>query len=140
MIMVAASAIRVMIVDDDAGMRQLVRRALERMGFTQIYTAKDGAEALPLALSQHPDLIIADYDMPTMHGLQFLKAVRQDPALEKTGFILLSGVANEDVVAKAEELGANAFIPKPVSPAELKLRIDGLFVALTGSGLDWPAS
>jgi two-component system chemotaxis response regulator CheY len=126
-----------MIVDDDPEMRQLVRRALERMGFTQIYTAKDGAEALPLALSQHPDLIIADYDMPMMHGLQFLKAVRQDPALEKTAFIMLSGVANEDVISKASELGANAFIAKPVSPAELKQRIGALHRELTGSDIAW---
>ena len=135
--MVPAATIRVMIVDDDAGMRQLVRRALEWMGFTQIYTANDGAEALPLALSQHPDLIIADYDMPTMHGLQFLKAVRQDPALGKTGFIMLSGVANDEVVRKATELGANAFIAKPVSPAKLKERIGALYQALSGAEIEW---
>jgi two-component system, chemotaxis family, chemotaxis protein CheY len=137
--MVSASAIRVMIVDDDATMRQLVRRALERMGFTQIYAAKDGAEALPLARSQQPDLIIADYDMPTMHGLQFLKAVRQEEGLEKTCFIMLSGVANEDVVARAEELGADSFLRKPVSPAELKQRIEAMYRALTGDVIEWQA-
>ena len=135
--MVPAAEIRVMIVDDDAAMRQLVRRALERMGFTQIYTANDGAEALPLALSQHPDLVIADYDMPTMHGLQFLKAVRQDPALEKTLFIMLSGVANDEVVEKATELGADAFIAKPVSPDELKQRIGALYRDRSGSEIEW---
>ena len=137
--MVPASAIRVMIVDDDPEMRQLVRRALERMGFTQIYTAKDGAEALPLALSQHPDLIIADYDMPMMHGLQFLKAVRQDLALEGAGFIMLSGVANATVVEKAKELGADGFIVKPFTPADLRTRIETLFAELTGASIAWPA-
>ncbi|TFI56807.1 response regulator [Sphingomonas parva] len=136
--MASAADIRVMIVDDDAEMRQLVRRMLERMGFTQIYAAKDGAEGLPLALSQHPDLIIADYEMPTMHGLQLLKAVRQEPALERTGFIMLSGVANEDVVRKAGELGADGYLAKPVTPADLKQMIDTLFRDLTGTGIDWP--
>ena len=135
--MVPAAEIRVMIVDDDVAMRQLVRRALERMGFSQIYTANDGAEALPLALSQHPDLIIADYDMPTMHGLQFLKAVRQDPALAKTLFIMLSGVANDEVVDKATELGADAFIAKPVSPDELKQRIGALYRDRSGAAIGW---
>ncbi len=63
--MVAASALRVMIVDDDDGMRKLMRRTLERMGFSQIYTAKDGSEGLQLARSQTPDVIVSDYDMPT---------------------------------------------------------------------------
>ena len=138
--MASAADIRVMIVDDDAEMRQLIRRMLERMGFTQIYAAKDGAEGLPLALSQHPDLIIADYEMPTMHGLQLLKAVRQEPALERTAFIMLSGVANEDVVRKADELGADSFLAKPVTPAELKAKVNDLFRAVTGTGIDWPES
>ena len=135
--MVPPTDIREMIVDDDAEMRQLVRRMLERMGFAQIYVAKDGAEALPLAQSQQPDLIIADYDMPDVHGLQLLKGIRQDPTLETTAFIMLSGIANLDVVRKAEELGADIFIAKPVTPAELKERIDGLFRARTGQGIAW---
>ena len=134
------AAIRVMIVDDEPMMLKLIRRALERMGFSQIYAAKDGAEALPLARSQRPDVIIADYDMPTMHGLQFLKAVRQDPLLQDTGFIMLSGVANQAVIEKAGELGANSFIAKPVSPAELKHHIDALVRGRTGSGVAWKAA
>jgi len=138
--MVPAADIRVMIVEDDAEMRLLVRRMLDRMGFAQIYAAKDGAEALPLALSQQPHLIIADYEMPTMHGLQLLKAIRQEPALERTGFIMLSGVANEDVVRKAGELGADVFIAKPVEADALKARIGELFKALTGAEIAWAAN
>lgn len=137
---VPPSAIRVMIVDDEEMMRALVRRSLEKMGFTQIYAARDGAEALPLAQSQRPDLIIADYDMPKMHGLQFLKAVRQDSTLDKTGFIMLSGAANEAVVDKADELGVNSFILKPFFPEDLKRRIEALFLELTGSAIDWTAA
>jgi two-component system chemotaxis response regulator CheY len=133
--MMPASAVRVMIVDDESIMRTLTRRMLERMGFTEIYSAKNGAEALPLALSQRPDLIIADYDMPTMHGLQFLKAIRQDPELEKTRFILLSGVANREVVQKAMELGADACVAKPIAPAELARRIDDVLRRQTGTGI-----
>ena len=135
--MISPSAIRVMIVDDEPMMLKLTRRTLERMGFTEIYAAKDGADALPLALSQRPDVIIADYEMPTMHGLQFLKAVRQDPVLKDTGFIMLSGVANDAVIDKAAELGANSFISKPFSAAELRLRIETLIRERTGEDIAW---
>ncbi len=134
---VAASAIKVMIVDDDEMMRKLTRRTLEKMGFAQIYAAKDGAEALALARSQHPHIIISDYDMPTMHGLQFLKAIRQEPGLEKTGFIMLSGVANGAVVEKANELGADCVVTKPFSAADLKHKLEALVHQLTGSMIDW---
>ena len=135
--MVAASALRVMIVDDDNGMRTLMRRTLERMGFSQIYTAKDGAEGLQLARSQRPDVIVSDYDMPNMHGLQFLKAVRDEPALAKTAFVMLSGVANDRVIERAGELGANSVIAKPFLAADLKQRLEALVHELTGSRIEW---
>ncbi len=134
---VAASAIRVMVVDDDEMMRKLTRRTLEKMGFAQIYAAKDGAEAFELARSQHPHVIISDYDMPTMHGLQFLKAIRQDPGLEKTGFIMLSGAANGAVIKKAKELGADRVVMKPFSAADLKQKLEALVHELTGSSIEW---
>ena len=135
--MVAASALRVMIVDDDEAMRKLMRRTLERMGFSQIYTAKDGAEGLELARYQKPDVIVSDYDMPNMHGLQFLKAVREEPALVKTAFVMLSGVANDQVTERAGELGANSIITKPFLAADLKCRLEALVHELTGSRIEW---
>ena len=135
--MVAASALRVMVVDDDEGMRKLLRRTLERMGISQIYTAKDGSEGLELARSQMPHVIVSDYDMPNMHGLQFLKAVREEPALADTAFVMLSGVANDRVVEKAGELGANSIITKPVLAADLKQRLETLVHELTGSSTEW---
>lgn len=135
--MVPASALRVVIVDDDEVMRKLLRRTLERMGVMQIYTAKDGLEGIHLARSQRPDVILSDYDMPIMHGLQFLKAVREDPLLAKTAFILLSGVANSVVTSKAEELGADIVIMKPFLANDLKARIEALIYRLTGSNIEW---
>ena len=135
--MVPVSDIRMLIVDDDPLMRDLLRRSLERMGFTQIYAAPDGAEALPLAQSQRPAVIVSDYEMPTMHGLQLLKAVRQDPDLAGTVFIMLSGAANDAVAEKATELGANGFITKPFFPDDLKQRIDSVYREATGAGIDW---
>lgn len=138
--MVAASALRVVIVDDEEMMCTLMYRTLERMGFSQIYTAKDGLEGLELAWSQRPDVIIADYAMPHMDGLEFLKAVREETAFEKTPFVMLSGSANSMVRQKAEELGANSIIMKPVFPADLKEKLGALVHELTGSTIEWKPS
>ena len=138
--MIPVSDIRVLIVDDDDDARQLIRRVLECMGFAQIYAARDGAEALPLARFQHPDVVIADYDMPIMHGLQLLKALRQEAGLARNGFILLSAVANEEVVRRAAELGANRFLAKPVAPTKLRSDIEAVLRDLNGAEIRWPAS
>ena len=129
-----------MIVDDDEVMRTLLRRILERMGFSQIDIAKDGAEGLELARSQCPDVIISDYDMPNMQGLQFLKAVREEPALAKTVFVMLSGSTNNMVRKRAGELGANSIIIKPVSPGDLKQKLADLVHELTGATIEWDPS
>ena len=138
--MIAPSDLRVMIVDDDEVMRKLMRRTLERMGFAQIYAAKDGAEGLELAMSQRPDVIISDYDMPNLHGLQFLKAVREEPLLNRTAFLMLSGVANDTVTEKARELGANSIIMKPFLSADLKCQLERLVKELRGLAIDWSSS
>jgi two-component system chemotaxis response regulator CheY len=131
---------RVLVVDDDETMRALMRRTLERLGFDQIYLAKDGAAALELAKSQLPDVIIADYDMPVMHGLQLLKAVRLDPTLASCGVIMLSGIANEEVVNRAHDLGAASFMMKPFCRDDLKQRIETLVYDLSGARIAWARS
>ncbi len=72
-----------------------------------------------------------------MHGLQFLKAVRDEPALAKTAFVMLSGVANDTVMQRAGELGANSIIKKPFLAADLKHRLEALVHELTGSSIEW---
>lgn len=138
--MVAPSDLRVMIVDDEEVMRKLMRRTLERMGFAQIYSAKDGVEGLELAKSQRPDVIVSDYDMPNMHGLQLLKAVREEPSLDETAFVMLSGVANDTVTDRARELGANSIIMKPFLSADLKRQLETLVKEVKGSAIDWTLS
>jgi two-component system chemotaxis response regulator CheY len=131
------SAIRVLVVDDDETMRALMRRTLERLGVTQIYAAKDGVDALALAKSQLPDVIVADYDMPVMHGLQLLKAVRLDPSLAACGVIMLSGTANAEVVARARDLGAASFMMKPFCRDDLQRQIETIVQELSGVRIAW---
>ena len=138
--MVAASALKVVVVDDEEVMRTLMQRTLERMGISQIYAAEDGSEGLDLARSQSPDVIIADYAMPNMDGIELLKAVRELPAYAKTAFIMLTGSANNVVRQRAWELGANSVIMKPVFPADLRDKLEALVHELTGARIEWKSS
>jgi two-component system, chemotaxis family, chemotaxis protein CheY len=138
--MIPASAIRVMIVDDEHVMRTLVRRSLQHIGISQVFEAKDGFEALPKVLEERIHIIISDYGMPVMNGLDLLEAVRTDPLLNKVGFIMLSGVTDNEIVRKAEALGVNGYIIKPFSLVDLQQRLDNLFHKLNGARIEWRMS
>ncbi|TFI58093.1 response regulator [Sphingomonas parva] len=135
--MIPASAIRIMIVDDDSGMRRLIRRSLQHVGLTQVFEARDGLEALTRVLEERIHIVICDYSMPVMNGLDLLEAIRNDPKLSKVGFIMLSGVTENDVIRKAEALGVNGYIIKPFSLVDLQQRLDALFHKLNGRNIEW---
>ncbi|MDF0542512.1 response regulator [Sphingobium sp. H39-3-25] len=125
--MPAASAIKVMVVDDQTSMRAMIRRTLQDLGFKDIRDKAGPAEALPAIKSDRVHLIISDYNMPDMDGLQFLEAVRADPVIGKTVFIMLTGSADREVVQKAAALGVNNYVVKPFAPAALKEKIERVF-------------
>lgn len=137
--MIPASAFRTMVVDDKSMMRSLTHRALEHLGFRQIYSAASPIEALPLARSNRIHLIISDYNMPLMNGLQFLEAVRKDEVISKCAFIMLSGSGNSETMRQAAALGANSYIVKPFAMAELRQRIDHALSSITGTHIEMRA-
>jgi two-component system chemotaxis response regulator CheY len=135
--MIPISAIRILIVDDDATMRTLTRRSLQHLGCTKLFDAANPIEALPIARSVNPHVIISDYAMPRMDGLEFAASVRKDPKLSRVGFVLLSGVADASVLSTAVDLRIDSFIKKPFSIGGLKERLNGVLERLTGSEIAW---
>ena len=129
--MPAAAAIKVMIVDDQASMRAMIRRALEDYGFRDVRDCGGGEEALAAVRANRVHLIVSDYNMPGMDGLGLLEAVRGDAVLGKTVFIMLTGSADRELVQKAAALGVNNYLVKPFAPAALKEKIERVFGALT---------
>lgn len=129
--MPAASQIKVMVVDDQASMRAMIRRALQDLGFKDVRDKGDAAEALAAVRSDRVHLIISDYNMPDMDGLAFLEAVRKDPVIGKTVFIMLTGSSDRDLVQKAAALGVNNYVVKPFAPAALKEKIERVFGELS---------
>lgn len=129
--MPAAAAIKVMVVDDQASMRAMIRRALQDFGFKEVRDAPGAVEALSNVRSDRVHLIISDLNMPEMDGLQFLEEVRKDPVLGKTVFIMLTGSSDRELVQKAAALGVNNYLVKPFAPAALKEKIERVFGELT---------
>lgn len=129
--MPAAAQIKVMVVDDQTSMRAMIRRALQDLGFKDVRDKPSATEALSSIKSDRVHLVISDYNMPEMDGLQFLEAVRGDPVIGKTVFIMLTGSADREVVQKAAALGVNNYVVKPFAPAALKEKIERVFGELT---------
>ncbi len=129
--MPAAAQIKVMVVDDQASMRAMIRRSLQDLGFRDIRDKGSAAEALDAMRSDRVHLIVSDYNMPDMDGLQLLEAVRQDPVIGKTVFIMLTGSSDREIVSKAAALGVNNYLVKPFAPAVLKEKIERVFGALS---------
>jgi two-component system chemotaxis response regulator CheY len=129
--MPAAADLSVLIVDDQATMRSLIRNSMIQMGMTQTREAGDGEEALRALLVRPSHLVISDFNMPKLDGLSLLRAVRSHPPLKSTAFIMLTGRADLDLVARARQFGVNNFIVKPFTTATLKVKIEEVFGALT---------
>lgn len=129
--MPAASAIKVMVVDDQASMRAMIRRALQDFGFKDVREQGCPKTALNDVRSDRVHLIISDYNMPEMDGLQLLEQVRQDPVIGKTVFIMLTGSSDREIVQRAAALGVNNYVVKPFAPAALKEKIERVFGELT---------
>ncbi|MBB3032499.1 response regulator [Alteriqipengyuania lutimaris] len=129
--MPAAAAIKVMVVDDQTSMRAMIRRTLQDLGFRDVRDKASASEALDDVRANRVHLIISDYNMPEMDGLQFLQEVRKDAVIGKTVFIMLTASAEKEIVQKAAEMGVNNYVVKPFTPAALKEKIERVFGALS---------
>ena len=119
----SAAKCRVMIVDDEQVVREILARALRGVGINTVYLAIDGADAWDAAASFDPDLIILDLNMPNMNGVEFLKKLRADPVMGKVPVLVQTGVESSDDKLAAFQAGATDLINKPVSRNELIARV-----------------
>ena len=109
---------RVLVVDDDDVIRQLISVNLELEGF-EVYTAVDGQDALDKVKDVHPDVITLDVMMPRLDGWGAAEALRADPDTKHIPVILLSARAQEADLKRGERIGVDAYLTKPFDPDEL---------------------
>lgn len=114
---------KILVVDDFATMRKVVRNLLKQVGYENITEAEDGAIALRVLKSQKVDFIISDWNMPNMNGLELLKAVRADGDLAKTPFLMVTAEALQENVIAAVKAGVSNYIVKPFTAEVLNEKI-----------------
>jgi two-component system response regulator ResD len=114
----------VLVVDDEPTISEVVSRYLERAGYrTRI--AADGGQALELAAAQRPDLVVLDLMLPGLDGLEVMRRLRQGDR-DRIAFILLTAKGEESDRVVGLRLGADDYVVKPFSPAELVARVDAV--------------
>jgi two-component system, chemotaxis family, chemotaxis protein CheY len=120
----SAKSTRVMIVDDYATMLRILRNLLAQIQVENVDDAKDGADALHKLRTNGPfDLVISDWNMQPMTGLELLKAVRGDDKLKHIPFIMVTAESKTDNVVAAKQAGVSNYIVKPFTSETLRAKI-----------------
>lgn len=112
----------VLVADDDDDILLLVTTRLRRDGF-EVVSAQNGDDALTLARERRPSVAVLDIGMPGLDGIEVLQKIRDDPALAETKVLLLTAKAQESDVRRGYEAGADSYVRKPFSPAELSAEV-----------------
>ncbi len=113
---------KILIVDDDKYIRMILQKRFMSQGY-EVFMANDGEHGLEIAKAEAPDLIISDWMMPKMDGLEFCKLAKQDEKLRFTYFIILTARDTQDDKIEGIEGGADDFVTKPFNDRELLTRV-----------------
>lgn len=114
----------ILIVDDKFTMRRTIRNLLQRLGYQNFLEADDGDTALGKLHTNKVDLVLCDWNMPRMNGLELLRTVREDHNLKDLPFLMVTAEMNEGQVAEAGEEDVDAYVLKPFTPAILHEKIE----------------
>ena len=117
---------KVLVVDDSAVMRQIIKKNLKELGFGELSEAENGAAGLKKAGEEPVDLIVSDWNMPNMTGLEFLKAVRADASLKGIAFIMVTSESDKEKIMEAVKAGVNQYIVKPFNAIQLEEKIKAI--------------
>lgn len=122
--------LRLLVVDDFATMRRIVRNLLQDLGYKNIEEAEDGQDALLKLRGSTFDFVVSDWNMPNLDGLQLLKTIRQEPELAKLPVLMVTAEAKRENIIAAAQAGANGYIVKPFTAATLEEKLGKIFEKL----------
>ncbi len=121
---------KILIVDDFATMRRIIRNLLRELGFTNTHEADDGDTALPMLQSGNFDFVVSDWNMPRMTGLDLLRAVRADVNLNELPVLMVTAESKRERIVEAAEAGVNGYVVKPFTAGTLEEKITDIFARI----------
>ena len=117
----------ILIVDDYATMRRILRNVLRKLGYSQFIEADDGVTALEQLKKQKIDMIVCDWNMPKMSGLELLKIVRSSNEYKEIPFIMVTAEAQKKNVIDAVKAGVSNYIVKPFTEEQIAQKLEKVF-------------
>ena len=117
---------KILIVEDEEDIIELLTEILGEFEDCRILCARNGDEALRIARLANPDIILLDIQLPRTDGLEVCRSVKSDPAMFHTKVLMLTGMAQNASLQKAQEVGADAYIAKPFASTALLAKVEEL--------------
>lgn len=117
-------SINILVVDDFATMRRIMKNILKQIGFANITEADDGTTALNELKKKKFDLIISDWNMPNMPGIELLKAVRSNDELKSLPFLMVTAEAQKQNVIEAVQAGVSNYVVKPFTAEAISEKLE----------------
>jgi two-component system chemotaxis response regulator CheY len=122
---------KILIVDDFPTMRRIVKTLLRQNGYQNIVEAEDGVQAYSMLQTiTDIEMVISDWNMPNMTGLELLKTVRADPKVKHLPFLMVTAEAEKENIIEAVKAGVNNYVVKPFNGTTLKEKMDKIFEIL----------
>lgn len=117
--------LKILVVDDFPTMRRIVKTLMKQNGFNNFTEAEDGEQALRMLKAEgNYEMIVSDWNMPNMTGLELLKAVRADPNFKHLPFLMVTAEAEKENIIEAVKAGVSNYIVKPFTGQALKDKLD----------------
>ena len=118
---------KILVADDFCTMQKIISNILNEIGYTQLFYATDGKKALKILMKQKIDLVISDWNMPHMTGIELLRQVRGIPKLAHIKFIMVTAEGEKERIVEAVDAKVSQYILKPFTADALKEKIDDVF-------------
>ncbi len=120
---------RFLVVDDSSTMRRIIINTLNKLGYTECREAGNGKEGLDALTANPVDIVITDWNMPEMSGVEFVRAVRSNDATKAMPVLMVTTNAAEGDIVEALKAGVNNYVVKPFTPATIKEKIEAVLKA-----------
>ena len=121
---------KVLVADDFATMRKIVRNILKQIGFDDIVEAEDGQAAVQILRNENIGLVVTDWNMPNMTGLELLQKIRTDPKTAKLPVLMVTAEGLKENVVTAVKAGVNNYVVKPFTAEVLQEKLEQIFKKL----------